>query len=91
MVTAVLMASPVEAQRRRNFPEDEIRARRECMAAIRERGLSGYALANPRFERTPDGSSLGGDMVQGRRQVAFTCLLSRSGTVIDLTLEQPPN
>ncbi len=70
--------------------QTEIAARRECLQAIREQGVRGYALEAPRYLRTSDGASLAGRMVQGPIRLDFTCAIDRRARVIDLAVTRPP-
>jgi len=69
--------------------QTEVAARRECMQAIREQGVRGYALDRPRFTRTTDGASLTGQMVQGPVRLDFTCAIDRRAKVTDLAVTRP--
>ncbi|MEO3474019.1 hypothetical protein AAFN86_19275 [Roseomonas sp. CAU 1739] len=75
-------SSPAAAQ-------TETAARRECLQAIREQGIRGFALEYPRFVRTSDGASLTGQMVQGPSRLDFTCAIDRQAKVTDLVLTSP--
>ncbi|MBR0671333.1 hypothetical protein [Neoroseomonas soli] len=67
----------------------EIVARRECLQAIREQGVRGFALERPRFTRAGESASLSGQMVQGSSRLDFNCMLDRRGKVTDLTVARP--
>lgn len=69
--------------------QTEVAARRECLQAIREQGVRGFALAYPRFTRTSDGASLSGQMVQGPSRLDFTCAINRRAKVTDLAVTRP--
>ena len=69
--------------------QTESAARRECMQAIREQGIRGFALSYPRFTRTNDGMSLTGQMVQGPARLDFTCAIDRRAKVTDLAVTRP--
>lgn len=69
--------------------QTESAARRECMQAIRERGVRGFALEYPRFTRTNDGLSMSGQMVQGPARLDFTCAIDRQAKVTDLAVTRP--
>lgn len=69
--------------------QTEVAIRRECMQAIREHGVRGFALEQPRYTRTAEGSSLTGRMVQGANRLDFTCATDRQAKVTDLTLTRP--
>lgn len=69
--------------------QTEIAARRECMQAIRQQGVRGYALEYPRYTRTSDGASLIGQMVQGPVRLDFTCAIDRQAKVTDLAVTRP--
>lgn len=69
--------------------QSETAARRECMQAMRENGVRGFAMEYPRFARTPDGASLSGQMVQGPVRLDFACSLDRRARVRELTMTRP--
>jgi hypothetical protein len=69
--------------------QTEMAARRECMQAIRQQGVRGFALEYPRFTRTADGASLAGQMVQGPVRLDFTCAMDRRANVTDLAVTRP--
>lgn len=69
--------------------QTEMAARRECMQAIRQQGVRGYALEYPRFTRSTDGASLIGQMVQGPVRLDFTCAIDRRANVTDLAVTRP--
>ena len=69
--------------------QTETVARRECMQAIRQQGVRGYALEYPRFTRTADGASLVGQVVQGPVRLDFTCAMDRRANVTDLAVTRP--
>ena len=69
--------------------QSETAARRECMQAMREQGVRGFALSYPRFSRTPEGASLIGQMVQGPVSLYFTCAIDRRAKVTDLSVTRP--
>lgn len=79
-----LQASPTAAQ-------TEAVARRECLGAIRQQGVRGYALENPRFRRSSDMAELTGELVQGASRLEFTCTIDRHGKVTDLVVTAPPS
>jgi hypothetical protein len=70
--------------------QTEAVARRECLQAIRQQGVRGYALEHPRFGRTGDAAALTGGLVQGASRLEFTCTLDRRGKVTDLVVTTPP-
>ncbi|MBR0650036.1 hypothetical protein GXW78_10215 [Roseomonas terrae] len=69
--------------------QSETAARRECMQAMREQGVRGFALEYPRFSRTSDGASLIGTMVQGPVRLDFSCAIDRRAKVTDLSVNRP--
>ena len=69
--------------------QTEVAAQRECLQAIREQGVRGYALERPRFTRTAEGASLSGQMVQGPSRLDFTCAIDRRAKVTDLAVTRP--
>ena len=82
-LAVVLAAAPASAQ-------TEAVARRECLQAIRQQGVRGYALDNPRFARVGDAAVLTGGLVLGASRLEFSCTLDRRGKVTDLVLTTPP-
>lgn len=79
-----LQASPSAAQ-------SEVVARRECLGAVRQQGVRGYALENARFRRSSDSAALTGVLVQGASRLEISCTIDRHGKVTDLVVTTPPN
>lgn len=84
-----LCAGLIVAQPCPTAAQSETAARRECMQAMREQGVRGFALSYPRFTRTSDGASLMGQMVQGPVSLDFTCAIDRRAKVTDLSVTRP--
>lgn len=84
LAAAAAIAGPAAAQSR-----NETAARRECMQAMREQGVRGFAMEYPRYARTADGASLNGQMVQGPVRIDFACALDRRAKVLDLSMTRP--
>jgi hypothetical protein len=89
MLLAFGAACLAAAQATAALAQTEVATRRECMQAIRQQGVRGFALEQPRFTRTAEGSSLTGRMVQGPARLDFTCATDRQAKVTDLTLTRP--
>jgi hypothetical protein len=69
--------------------QSEAAARRECLQAIREQGVRGFALEAPRYVRDGPGATLTGQMVQGPVRLDFTCLIDRQAKVQELSITRP--
>lgn len=81
LAAAIAIAGPAVAQ-----SQSETAARRECMQAMRQQGVRGFAMEYPRYIRTSEGASLNGQMVQGPVRIDFACALDRRATVLELTM-----
>ncbi|WP_170979420.1 hypothetical protein [Roseomonas sp. HF4] len=81
-LATALQANPAAAQ-------SEAVARRECLGTVRQQGVRGYALENPRFSRSSDGAALPGVLVLGASRLEFNCTIDRHGKVTDLVVTTP--
>jgi hypothetical protein len=69
--------------------QTEAVARRECLQAIRQQGVRGYALDTPRYSHAGETGALTGALVQGASRLEFRCTLDRRGKVTELVVTTP--